>query len=142
MDIFGGRLGFVLASSWHHADPSGLHLASSWFFLVSSWLLFGDTSLFFGVLMDIWNPETVYLFFLCHLAVICAFSWLSFGSIWSFQHDVVVSFQSFCDTSVTSCAMSQAWNINPPPSAVFQLPSGWHDPRAVFLRTHPIQNTA
>ena len=59
-----------------------------------------------------------------------------------FQHDVAVSFQSFCDTSVTSCAMSQAWNINPPPSAVFQLPSGWHDPRAVFLRTHPIQNTA
>ena len=30
----------------------------------------------------------------------------------------------------------------PPPSVVFHLPNVRHDPRAVFLRTHPIQNTA
>ena len=74
--------------------------------------------------------------------VILAFSWLSFGSIWTFQLDAAVSLLSFSDMSVNPCAMSQAWNINPPPSAVFQQPSGWHDPRAVFLSTHPIQDTA
>ena len=73
-----------------------------------------------------------------YLAVIWAFSWylLALSGLSS------MSFQSYCDTSVIPCAMSHAWNINPPPSVVFQLPNVWHDPRAVFLRTHPIQNTA